>query len=88
LFFRSLAIGERGRCNLKPFNVPKGCRGRNRDVCPELRAKKADALPNAQRPERGGFTPFRDITCDGIVMAETAEFCGCDGVMARIDAFF
>jgi hypothetical protein len=26
----------------------------------------------------------RDITCDGSVTAETAEFCGCDGVMDRI----
>jgi hypothetical protein len=30
----------------------------------------------------------RDITCDGSVMAETAEFCGCDGVMDRIASVF
>jgi hypothetical protein len=28
------------------------------------------------------------ITCDGCVMAETAEICGCDGVMDRIAYVF
>jgi hypothetical protein len=30
----------------------------------------------------------RDITRDGSVMAEMAEFCGCDGVMDRIASVF
>jgi hypothetical protein len=34
------------------------------------------------------FRPSRDITCDGSVMAETAEIRRCDGVMDRIDMRF
>jgi hypothetical protein len=38
-----------------------------------------------RRRSRG--TSARDITCDGSVMAETAEICRCDGVMDRIASF-
>jgi hypothetical protein len=34
------------------------------------------------------FSVWRDITCDGSVMAETAEFRQCDGVMDSITHIF
>jgi hypothetical protein len=42
---------------------------------------RALRLDRDDRPKR---RVLRDITCDGTVMAEMAEICGCDGVMDRI----
>jgi hypothetical protein len=42
---------------------------------------------NARACRRCPWASARDITCDGSVMAETAEICRCDGVMDRITCF-
>jgi hypothetical protein len=44
-------------------------------------------LPVLRTHDRDGGDAARDITCDGSVMAETAEIRRCDGVMDRIASF-
>jgi hypothetical protein len=44
--------------------------------------------PHSQLALTRPHVTLRDVTCDGTVMAETAEFCGCDGVMDRIAFIF
>jgi hypothetical protein len=57
-------------------------------MCAPNCGQKADDLHQRTTSRARGFTPFRDITCDGSVMAKTVEFRQCDGVMDRIEAFF